>query len=423
MRRGSAGRRALAAAFVAATALSSGTVGAQPPREIIGEVRIHGNHTTPDADVLTLADLTVGTPVTEAVISQAAERLRASGRFADVEVRKRHRSIEDASDILVIVVVDEHAAVSSGDLTPGPMKRLAGAGMWLPIVDYADGYGFTYGGRVSFVGAARDQRRLSVPLTWGGERRAAVEVGQTFARGPVTRLEGSFGVTRRVNPHFDLSDRREEVRVRVERALASWGRVGGDARWTRLTFGGQPARLATPAVDVTLDTRLDPAFPRNALHVVARAEQLRFDDGARVGRWTLDGRGYVGLLGSSVFAVRGRIVQASRPLPAYERALLGGTQTLRGYAFGYQADDNLALASAELRVPLTSSMSLGRLGIRAFVDAGTVHASRTAIEGRRFDRGIGGGVFFTAPLVHGEVDIAWPRTGSPRVHVGLGVTF
>ena len=45
--------------------------------------------------------------------------------------------------------------------------------MWLPILSHADGYGFTYGARVSFVGALGKRSRLSVPLTWGGERRAA----------------------------------------------------------------------------------------------------------------------------------------------------------------------------------------------------------------------------------------------------------
>ena len=43
------------------------------------------------------------------MLQQAEERLRRSGRFADVEVRKRFRSIDNPSDILVIVLVDEHA--------------------------------------------------------------------------------------------------------------------------------------------------------------------------------------------------------------------------------------------------------------------------------------------------------------------------
>ena len=70
------------------------------------------------------------------------------------------------------MLVDEHAAVSTDDLIPGPLKRFRSAGMWLPVLDYADGYGFTYGARVSFVDVLGPRSRISVPLTWGGERKA-----------------------------------------------------------------------------------------------------------------------------------------------------------------------------------------------------------------------------------------------------------
>ena len=38
-------------------------------QEIVGEVRVHGNHTTPDADVLSLAGLSVGSPVTPGLLT------------------------------------------------------------------------------------------------------------------------------------------------------------------------------------------------------------------------------------------------------------------------------------------------------------------------------------------------------------------
>jgi len=113
--------------------------------EVIREIRVHGNHTTPDRDVLAVAGLVIGAPASEDAIAEASKRLRDSGRFSSVELRKRFRSIVDPSDILVIVLVDERPGISDSDLTPGPMKRLRFAGMWLPVLDYADGYGFTYG--------------------------------------------------------------------------------------------------------------------------------------------------------------------------------------------------------------------------------------------------------------------------------------
>ena len=65
--------------------------------------------------------------------------------------------------------------------------------MFLPILNYADGYGFTYGGRISAQGMLGMGERLSVPLTWGGTRRAALEFERTFKSGPLTRIESSVG--------------------------------------------------------------------------------------------------------------------------------------------------------------------------------------------------------------------------------------
>jgi outer membrane protein assembly factor BamA len=394
--------------------------------ETLGEVRVHGNHTTPDEDVLALAGLTVGSPVTDESLRQATERLRASGRFAGVEVRKRFRSIENPSDILVIVVVDEHPGVSETDLTPSPMKRMRSLGMWLPILDYDDGYGFTYGARTSFVDTLGPRSRISVPLTWGGERRAALEIDRVLERGPISRIEGALSIARRENPHYEIGDTRQEIRLRAERIFVPWLRAGGGIRATNVSFGEIDESHFAPSVDFTVDTRTDPAFPRNAIHVVTGVEQLRFESDQNVARWSSDIRGYVGLIRSTVLAVRFVTVRASDPLPAYEQPLLGGAAMLRGYKFGYRAGDNLAAMSAEVRVPITSPLNIGRLGLKAFVDAGTVFSSGEKLSYQRFDQGVGAGVFVTATVFRVNLDVAWPQHGddrSPRWHFGLGVAF
>ena len=62
------------------------------------------------------------------------------------------------------------------------MKKLAAAQMWLPILHHEDGYGLTYGARVSFVDVLGDRSRVSVPMTWGGERRVALEARARLRR-------------------------------------------------------------------------------------------------------------------------------------------------------------------------------------------------------------------------------------------------
>jgi outer membrane protein assembly factor BamA len=393
-------------------------------QEVIGEVRVHGNHTTPDADILSLAGLMVGTTVTPTLLADAEKRLRDAGRFSNVEVRKRFRSIDDPNDILVIVLIDEVIGISETDLTPSPMRRFRALGMWLPVLNYADGYGFTYGARVSFVDVVGKRSRISVPLTWGGERLAALEVERAFDRGPFSRVEGTVSIARRENPHFEIGDTRRTVQARAERTITSWLRAGATAALTGVRFGEVDESHINTGLDFIVDTRRDPAFPRNAVHAVVGWNHLRFDDHPNTMRRTADVRGYAGLIGSSVLAIRMFTSQVNHALPEYEQALLGGTSLLRGYEFGYRVGDNLAAMSAEVRVPITSPLNMSRFGVKGFVDYGAVYPFGAKLKDQTFDRGIGGGVFLTATVIRMGLDVAWPKGGDkPRWHFGLGVTF
>jgi hemolysin activation/secretion protein len=114
---------------------------------------------------------------------------------------------------------------------------------------------------------------------------------------------------------------------------------------------------------------------------------------------------------------------SSDALPSPEVALVGGGDSLRGYPAGHRAGDNLAAFSAELRVPINSALSFGRFGVKAFIDTGTTWASGEQFSAQQFDRGIGGGGDFGIALFVLDLDVAWPREGDPRVHVGMGVSF
>jgi hypothetical protein len=437
--------------------------------ERIAEIRVHGNHTTPDADVLELSGLTVGEPATEDVLERAQEAIRRSHRFSDAEVRKRYLSISDPSQVLVMIVVDEKAGVSDTDLTPGIGKRLRASGMFLPILSYQDGYGFTYGVRTTFPHAVDDNTRVSVPLSWGGERRVGLDVDHWFGgsrglygigrRDPQVRLLGSLAIYRRVNPYFEVPDLRHEAKLRVEKPIGTWLRFGAAAKTARVAFGTEdidasPASAITPGLpplsltlpvpglrivdrhdsflaDVVVDTRRDPSFPRNAVYLSLGREALRWQDGDLVatpgrtnaGRWLSDLRGYVGIGGSAVLALRGQFSTANRALPFSEQPLLGGTDTLRGYQAGIAIGDNLAAVSTEVRYPLTSPLNAGRFGVKGFVDWGTTWNAGATFADAAWRRGIGGGIFFGGGPVLLDLAAAWAQDGSARVNFGLGVSF
>ncbi len=404
-------------------ALAATPVAAQPLIPLVRDVRVHGNHSTPDADVLAIAVVPIGDPATDALLDQAAERLRASGRFASVEVRRRFRSLDDPTDVVVIILVEERSAVTPDDFMPGPWTRIARSGMWLPIVGYADGYGFSYGARVTAADAIGPRSRLSAPLTWGGARRAAIEADRAFDHGLISRAEASVGIARRVNPFFRVPDTRREVAARIERAIGPWFRTGVAATMAQVSFGDTDARRSSTGIDVVVDTRRNPAFPRNAVRASLGWERLFFDADRRAGRWSADAETFVGIGGQAVAVLRARSVRADAPLPAYEWALLGGATSLRGYPAGHRAGENLAALSAELRVPLTSPLHVGRFGVRGFADWGAVYAAGTRLRDATFERGIGGGFFATATVLRAGVDVAWSASGRARLHATLGVGF
>jgi len=396
---------------------------AQTSPGIVGEVRVHGNHTTPDADVLAIVGEIVGKPATDALIAEITDTLKNSGRFDDVEVRKRFRSIDNPDDILLMVMVDEFPGIDEFDLgPPNPVRRFWTSGMFLPILSHEDGYGFTYGGRVSFVDRLGPRSRISIPLTWGGERQARVQLERTFKTGPIDRISGEAGRGRRVNPHYEVGDRRTSYNARVESVVARWLRLGAGGGVDEVAFGDTADTLKRFGADVTFDSRVDPAFPRNAVHATFGWERLDFETG-RANRKTADVRGYLGLFGQAVLAVRGLTVTADTPLPRYEHGLLGGSSNLRGFDAGFKANDNLAAVSAELRIPMTSPLSVGRFGVKAFVDAGTAYAFGERFKDQQLDRGLGGGVYLHLTILSVALDVAKARGGDTRFHFGLGVTF
>lgn len=395
--------------------------------ETLAEVRVHGNHTTPDSDVLRIAGLSIGQPLSPDDIQAAARRLRASARFESVEIRKRSRSLSGTGDVALIVLVQEHPIPAEViEATPAPLRpfrRLFASGMLLPILQYTDGYGLTYGGRVAFLNVLGRDSRVSVPMTWGGTKRVAVEGERSLRRGPIQRITASGSVWRRRNPFFDRDEDRREVGVTASRPLGRLVRVAAQAGYAAVDFGGVDERLASYGASVTLDSRQDPVFPRDAVYAEAAWTALRPSVSDDVNRYRFDVRGYKGLIGQSVLSLRFQYAGAGGPLPIYERYLLGGAGTIRGYRAGSFSGDNLMAGTVELRVPLTSPMGISRAGFSVFGDVGTVWDHDSSLDGARARRGAGAGVFLLASIFQLNLDVAVREGGGTRVHLSTGLQF
>ncbi len=405
---------------------------AAPAAERLVDVVVHGNHTTPDDEVIAIAGLTLGAPLAPDAIAAATKRLESADRFEAVEIRKRYRSIERVDEVVLVILIDErpHPMEVPGPPVMKPFRTLRDGLMFLPLVWYTDGYGLSYGAQFSFADVLGKRSRIGVPLTWGAERRVAVELERKFQHGPVSRLEGGTGIIRREHPFYDVPDRRGEVWARAERALPLALRVGGGVRWSDIAFGGEstPAfdladRLLASGVDVALDTRTDPTFPRNAVYARAAWEHLDFEAQPARNRTTLDGRGFLGLFGSSVLALRATHGRADGALPPYEQWLLGGPSSVRGFSTGSEVGDNIVSGSIELRLPFSSPLRVAKTGVAVFLDRGAVWNDGQRLADADWKQGYGAGVFAIATVFQLRLDVAHGQGRGTRAHFSAGLSF
>jgi hypothetical protein len=407
--------------------VGSDPVGGQAA-DVVREIRVHGNSELADAEVLKIAGINVDAPLPPDGLEGISKRLKSSGRFETVEVRKRYRSIDDPTDVAIVLVVHEKATVVADPVTGAPTTRrtrwLTSRLMFLPIVSYADGYGFTYGGRVSTKDLLGLGERLSVPATWGGTRRIAIEADRTFKRGPFTRVFSSAALWQRENPRYEIKDRRVELRARAERNFAQVFFAGAETTRAAVKFAELDDNLWTVGADLALDTRGNPAFPSNAVYVGGGWTALSVDRLDRINRYTADARAYLRVVRQNVVAVRALYATSDAPLPIYERLLVGGSSSLRGFDTGAFDGDKILVTSAELRMPITSVISGAKLGLTIFTDAAKAADYGNKLGDVEWRRGAGAGLFLIASVVRINFDVSHGFDGGgTRAHLSSGFSF
>lgn len=414
-------------AVVLLLAISAGdvTVAAARARDEtarVAGIQIHGNTVTPDDEIRRMAAIDVGAPVDASTVQTVRTRLEGTRRFKTVQVLERYASIADPSQILLVIIVDEGPVRIERTGDPEQPTRIVRSRrmnlLFLPILNAEDGYGLTYGARFAWPDPVGAQSRLAVPASWGGDKRVALEFEKTFDAAPLDRVSAAGSLSRRTNPYFERDDDRARVWIRGERSLARWLRAGATAGVQRVSFLDATDAFGHVGADVTVDTRVDPVLPRNAVYVRSAWEHI-----AGAERTEIDARGYVAALGQSVIAIRGVRTGSNRALPPALKPLMGGMANLRGFSAGTAAADNVVAASAELIVPLTSPLKMGRVGVSAFFDTANAYDEGERLSDHAWKEGIGGSVWFSAAFFRLNVAVARGRGSSTRVHVGANVSF
>ena len=423
---------ASAAAVLATMPPEASAAQERAARETVAEIRVHGNLSLSDAEVIALAGVELGDGAGPDLAEAVRGRLEASGRFETIDVRRLYRSLTATDEVALVIVVRERP----GARWRNPVARaLAGVGrrlMVAPIVDHREGYGVAYGVLTSFLDVFGSGSRLSVPATWGGHKRIGLEMDAPVPGRLFDRLRAGGWRGRRRHPYFEVDDDRTGLEVAVERGFPGGFRVNGAAAWEDVRFAARADRLFRSAVHLDYgDYRETPATARrNTLVVRAGIERLAIiGDGAVVFRPRLDARAYASAGGQAVLAARLFYEGASAPLPPYERALLGGSPaargTLRGWPAGAAVGDRIAAASIELRLPVTSLLSEAQVGLRFFGDTAAVYDAGRSVRQASFLESAGVGVFVMPPGFGFPVaiDVAHDFAGGVRTHVSAGFGF
>lgn len=406
-------------------------------QEVIVAVQVHGNTITASDDIFRASGLVPGTPFSEKLLSDASARLEAMDAFESVDVLKRYASISDATQILIVIQVDEGPVrvevpdidVPSGiGSVPAPpigartVRRSRLNVMFVPILTAQDGYGLTYGAQVAVTGHRSPRRRFVFPASWGGDKKVGAEYQQEFSRRGAPRLRTGAFLQRRTHPFFDDDADRKRAWGRADWSLARQVRAGTEVAWESTSLAGEENTARSAGADVTVDTRVDPLMPRNAVFLHAGVATLRLP-GKNLLRTELDGNVYFGLIRGAVLSLRGVRESVSEPAPAFYKSVLGGTANLRGFRAGYGVGDTLVAGSAELRVPTTSPLRMARFGYSVFLDVATAYDHGQRLEDQKMERGVGAGIWATAPLFQITFAVARGLGSGTRAHIGAGLTF
>lgn len=201
------------------------------------------------------------------------------------------------------------------------------------------------------------------------------------------------------------------------------------ARFNGIT-GIEGAQIFGHRLTLLYDTRDNLLTPVRGTYVSLYGElahNLHVEGPDRWFRISLDARQMVPhASGRMVFVARLMLDMVfSRGIPFYERPMLGGENTLRGFGLNRFIDDNLYLINLEERIRVLEKRVFDNpleFELAPFLDVGRVDDDLfTRLKDTQFNPGVGLRVL-SRPNVVGRIDVAYGKDGG-NVFVGLDYPF
>jgi hypothetical protein len=375
----------------------------------VAAVGFQGNYSLPDGELGGIAGVTRGEEYVDGMAAEVRGRLLGSELVDRAAVRVRPVDIDRSDEVSLMSVVRQR--VGWGDHV-----------QVLPLFEWSDEYGVTAGGRVSLVQMYGADDRLSFPLAVGGRDMVRAEFTDDFDHRFLSGVRADGGFLREVNPHYQESETRVGANARVFRRFAQ-AQFEVEAGVAEVEFQGVTQRQVSWGIGGRFDTRRETGLPRNAVYAAAAWKPLAIIEGDYTDRFELDLRGYVGVASRSTLVIGARYDGADGELPPYEKFLLGGLSTLRGFEPGQFIGDNRVTASVELRTPVWEPVPIVIIGVNGFWDTGTVWDYGSELSKARFHNGVGGGAFLMAGFVRLNVDLGYGLGEGWQFHIGSGLRY
>ena len=299
-------------------------------------------------------------------------------------------------------------------------------------------------------GGGSQQSVLLANITYTAKRQVIGEFipelyfgeGRLWLRGELRAMEYpdvfyGIGNRARASDEEDFTTRSLDLRVSLQRRLGKALWVGGLARFRGddliereegglLDPGGIPGSRGGRAVGAgllaTRDTRDRTLWPRQGSFIEASWTAYtsllgsEFDYGVGI----LDLRHFRPVGGEGVLAVRGYLEGVEGTAPFILLPRLGGSRLLRGYREGRYRDDYLAVAQAELRLPLW-----WRIGATVFGGVGEVAGGLDAFpDPENWEACLGAGLRFFVNDAGGTLRLDWARArDGGGLYISVGEAF
>ena len=399
------------------------------PAYVFGDIQVEGaSRYDPEIArrLVRLAGLRPGEPYDESVLQAAQQRLTESGYYPSAFVQLAPTGDPDHHKVQVRVreaPLQKVVIGVGGSTDRGPRLTLEHTHHRVPSIDWR---------AVSRLQAERDTTTLGVDLSAPVDERGwrwitagewqRQEDGPRITHSQQIRLgqaQDMPALDRSLFLQWDRSSERSRTLATGAEVATS---VSANYVWTRRRFDDLTSPRAGHGLSVELGAGLTLSQTQRP-YVRARVRWLGYrpigTESDRPSRWALR------LEGGAISAQRGT------PVPATQRFLAGGDNSVRGYALndigvpavggGVEAGLWLAVASLEWQRPLWVNGQRSPWEAVVFVDSGAVANRASDLTPQT---GVGAGVRYNSPVGPLQADLAYGLDRKRlRLHLSVGFTF